>query len=104
MTGLEFPPEVLTRSKAGKLEVRALDSRGKFLMCKYLDPKTMKLADKKRKIILVDEEGRQREFFIIPLKDGRRHLMIEGEKEDAAKPENPMVWNEKEGKAEPLWK
>jgi hypothetical protein len=64
----------------------------------------MKLADKKRKIILVDEEGRQREFFIIPLKDGRRHLMIEGEKEDAAKPENPMVWNERERKAEPLWK
>jgi len=101
---LEFPAEVLTKSRTGKLEVRALDSRGKFLMCKYLDPKTMKPADKKRKIILMDEEGKTREFFIIPLKDGKRYLMIEGEREDSAKPENPMVWNEREGKAEPLWK
>lgn len=101
---MEFPPEVLTKSKTGKLEVRALDSRGKFLVCKYLDPKTLKPADKKRKIILMDEEGTTREFFIIPLKDGRRYLMIEGEKEASSKPENPMVWNEKARRAEPLWK
>ena len=101
---MEFPQEVLTRSKAGKIEVRALDSRGKFVMCKYLDPKTLKLADQKRKIILMDEDGNTREFFIIPLKDGRRYLMIEGEKEPAEKQASTMVWNEKEGRAEPLWK
>ena len=101
---MEFPPEVLIRSKAGRLEVRGLDCRGKFVMCKYLDPETLKPADKKRKIILMDEEGNTREFFNIPLKDGKRYLLIEGEKEPQEKPEKPMVWNEREGKAEPLWK
>ena len=101
---MEFPPEVLTKSKAGRLEVRGLDSRGRFVMCKYLDPKTLKLADNKRKLILMDEEGNVKEYFIIPLKDKRRYLLIEGEKEDSGKPEKTMVWNVEKGEAEPLWK
>ena len=101
---MEFPPEVLTKSKTGRIEVRGLDCRGKFVMCKYLDPKTLKLADNKRKLILMDETGNVREYFIIPLKDKHRYLLIESEKEKRSKPEETMVWNVEKGEAEPLWK
>jgi len=41
---MEFPETVLTKSKTGKLEVRILDSSGSYVICKYLDPKSMKSA------------------------------------------------------------
>lgn len=68
-------------------------------MCKYLDPKTMKLADTKRKLTLKDEEGTIFEYFIIPLKDPKRALLISAETEE----KDRQVWNDKGGKAEEIW-
>jgi hypothetical protein len=73
---MDLPEKVLTKGKGGKLEVRALDSRGSYVMCKYLDPKTMKPADAKRKLMLKDESGNVLEYFIIPLKDAKRSLLL----------------------------
>jgi hypothetical protein len=68
-------------------------------MCKYLDSKTMKLADSKRKLTLKDEEGTTFEYFIIPLKDPKRALLISAESEEKER----QVWNEKRGRADEMW-
>jgi len=96
---MELPEAVLTEGKAGKLEVRALDSRGSYVICKYLDPKTMKPADRKLKLTLRDTEGRVREYFIIPLKDPKRALLISSEPDEKQR----QVWNEKLRKPEEMW-
>ena len=89
----------MTKSKRGKLEVRSLDHRGSYVICKYVDPKTMKLADAKRKLMLRDEQGNMREYFIIPLKDPKRALLITPEAEE----KDRQLWNEKLGRAEEIW-
>lgn len=94
------PPEtVLTKGKGGKLEVRTLDSRGSYVVCKYLDPKTMKPADKKRKLMLRGQNGKVIEYFIIPLKDSGRALLLTAE----SKEKERHVWNEELGRAEAIW-
>ena len=97
---MEFSEEVYAKGKGGKLEVRAVDSRGQFVLCKYLDPKTMKLADNKRKLCLKDEDGNILEYFIIPLKTKNRSLLVATDKEEKER----KVWNEKTGVEEDLWK
>lgn len=97
---MEFPETVVTKGKKGKSEVRSLDHRGSYVVCKYIDPNTMKLADTKRKLMLKDEEGNVKEYFIIPLKDPKRALLIIPEAED----KDPQIWNDKLGKAEEIWK
>lgn len=96
---MDLPENVLTTGKAGKIEVRTLDSRGEYVICKYLDSKTMKLADQKRKLILKDKEGMVIEYFIIPLKDPNRALLISAKTEEKER----QVWNEKVGHAEDVW-
>lgn len=95
---MDFPTTVLTKGKKGKLEVRSLEHRGQYVICKYLDPQTMKAADSKRKLTLKDEEGRLFEYFIIPLKDPKRSLLISPETEEKGR----QVWNEKTGRAEEM--
>jgi hypothetical protein len=97
---MEFPESVLTKNKKGKMEIRGLDHRGSYVICKYLDPKTMKLADTKRKLMLKDEEGKITEYFIIHLKDPKRALLISPEAEE----KDRQIWNEKLGKAEEIWR
>ena len=96
---MDLPDAVLTKGKAGKFEVRAVDSRGSYVMCKYLDPKSMKPADKKRKLMLKDQSGKIFEYFVIPLKDAKRSLLVTAESEEKQR----QVWNEAEGKAEEVW-
>ncbi len=96
---MDLPENVLTKGKAGKLEVRSLESRGSYVICKYLDPKTMKLADQKRKLMLRDKDGRVIEYFIIPLKDPNRALLISAKTAEKER----QVWNEKLGSAEDVW-
>jgi hypothetical protein len=96
---MDLPETVLTKARGGKLEVRAVDSRGSYVMCKYLDPKTLKPADRKRKLILRDQSGRIFEYFIIPLKDPKRALLLTAEPEEKER----QVWNEPLGKAEEVW-
>ena len=95
---MDLPENVLTKGKAGKLEVRALDSRGSYVMCKYLDAKTLKAADKKRKLMLKDENGNVLEYFIIPIKDPKRALLLTTESE-----KERQVWNESKARAEDIW-
>jgi hypothetical protein len=97
---LEFPDPVLTKGKSGKLEVRSLDSRGSYVMCKYLDSKTMKLADKKRKLMLKGEDGKLLEYFIIPLRDPKRALLVSAEPDEKER----LIWNDNLEKAEEIWR
>jgi len=97
---LELPDTVLTKGKGGRLEVRSLDSRGLYVMCKYLDPKTLKLASNKRKLMLRDQDGNVLEYFIIPLRDPKRALLISSDIEEKER----QIWNEKLRKAEGIWK
>jgi hypothetical protein len=96
---MDFPEHVLTKGKKGRLEVRSLDSRGRYVMCKYLDPKTMKPADAKRKLLLRDEDGKVSQYFIIPLKDPKRSLLVIAESEEKER----QVWNEKKVTTEEIW-
>jgi hypothetical protein len=96
---MDFPEHVLTKGKKGRLEVRSLDSRGRYVMCKYLDPKTMKPADAKRKLLLRDEDGKVYQYFIIPLKDPKRSLLVIAESEEKER----QVWNEKKVMPEEIW-
>jgi hypothetical protein len=93
-----FSDQVLTRGKSGKIELRTLHSRGSFVMCKYLDPETLKLADKKTKLTLKGEDGIVEEYFIIPLKDPRRSLLVKAEGED----KDRRVWNQQAQREEEL--
>jgi hypothetical protein len=88
---MDFSDQVLTKGKSGKLEVRALDSRGSFVMCKYLNPETLKLADKKTKLTLKRDDGSVIEYFIIPLRDPKRSLLIKAEGEE----KDRKIWNER---------
>lgn len=95
----KYPETVLAKGRSGKLEVRSLVSRGKYVLCEYLDPQTGKLADTKKKLMLKDENGKVKEYFIVPLKSGDRSLLISPkEKKDV---EGQKIWNE--GKIENLF-
>jgi len=95
----KYPESVLTKGKSGKIELRALVTRGKFVICKYLDPETLQLADKKLKLTLKRDDGEIEEYFLIPLKNGR-YLMITPKKKEE---KERKVWNLNENRAEPLW-
>ena len=95
---MAFSNEVLTKGKSGKLELRALHSRGSFVMCKYLSPETLKLADKKMKLTLNRKDGAIEEYFIIPLRDPRKSLLVKAESEE----KDRKVWNEETQKEEDL--
>lgn len=95
---MQVPETVLTKGRGGKIEVRTLDSRGSYVMCKYLDPKTMNPVEQKRKLTLKDLDGRVLEYFIIPLKTPKRSLLLTAEPEDKER----QVWNEKLQRAEDI--
>ena len=95
---MDFSDEVLTRGKSGRLELRTLHSRGSFAMRKYLNPETLKLADKKTKLTLRGEDGTIEEYFIIPLRDPKRSLLVRAESEEKSR----KVWNEQTQREEEL--
>ena len=96
---MDLPENLLTKGKGGKLEVRCLETRGSYVICKYLNPKTMKPTDPKRKLMLRDKDGKVIEYFIIPLKDPNRSLLITAKAEEKER----QVWNENLSKAEDVW-
>jgi len=96
---MEFPGSVVTRSKRGKLEIRTLESRGSFVICKYLDSKTLKPADRKKKLMLRSESGELVEYFIVPLKDPSRALLIASRPDEKER----QIWNRSEQHAEEIW-
>lgn len=89
---MEYPEEVLTKSKKGKIEVRNLVDYGKFVRYDYLDPKTGKRSEDKVKIVLYNGEDYE-EYFIIPLKQKNRFLMLQAEKKGPRK-----IWDGKEAR------
>jgi len=96
---MEFPDTVVAKGKRGIPEIRTLDSRGDFVICKYLDPKTMKPADPKRKLMLRLEDGKVEEYFIVPLKNSRA-LLISGRSDEKER----QIWNDTTKRAEEIWK
>lgn len=95
-----FPEEVLTKTKKGKIEVRNLIARGYFVWYDYRNPETFENEENgKSRLFLKDEEGNLYSFFIIPLKEKGKYLLLEAEKEDSKK-----VWNNKTKKVEDLWR
>jgi len=87
---MEYPQEVLTKSKKGKIEVRNLVDYGKFVRYEYLDPSTGERSENKVKIVLYNGEDYE-EYFIIPLKQKNKYLMLKAEKKGPRK-----LWNGKE--------
>jgi len=96
---MSFSNDVLTKGKSGKTELRALHSRGSFVMCKYLDPETLRLADKKTKLSLRNLSGEIEEYFIIPMRDPKRSLLIRAETPE----KDRKVWNQDSQLEEDLW-
>jgi hypothetical protein len=95
---MEFPETVLTTSKKGKLEVRTLESRGSFVICKYLDPKTLK-PDTKKKLMLRSKNGELMEYFIVPINSRNRALLISSHPDEKER----QIWNELDQRAELTW-
>ncbi len=86
-----FPEEVLTRTKKGEIEVRSLIDRGRYVRYNYLHPDTGEpMEGGKVKLVLLSEDGRSEEFFIIPTKS-HRDLLIPAAEKGARK-----VWNGKQ--------
>ena len=96
---MEFPETVLRTDKKGQLEVRALESHGTYVICKYLDSRTLKSADAKKKLILRSNDGEVTEFFIVPLKDPNRALLLSARHDE----KDRKIWNELEQQAEDVW-
>jgi len=96
----EYPKSVLTKGRSGRVEVRCLVSRGRYILCEYLDIQTCKVDDKK-KIILKNENGNYQEFFIIPMKASNKYLLIKPkEKSDIKK---QKVWNREKNREEKMF-
>ena len=72
----KFPEDVLTRTKKGEVEVRSLIDRGRYVRYNYLHPETGEpMEGGKVKLVLITEDGKPQEFFIIPTKS-KRDLLI----------------------------
>ncbi|MCD6414529.1 MAG: hypothetical protein J7L23_02765 [Candidatus Diapherotrites archaeon] len=92
-----YPKEVIAETDKGP-EVRTLVSRGRYVLCDYREPGTMRPISGKKKLILINENGKQQEYFIIPLKQPGKSLLIE----PAKKFGRTLVWNMKVGRAEEI--
>jgi len=72
---MKYPEEVLTTSKKGKVEVRKLIDRGRYVRYEYIDPQTGKRTENKLKLVLLGDSAE--EYFIIPMKG--KSLLIPAE-------------------------
>ncbi len=96
----EVPEEVLTVSKRGRVEVRTLVRRGRFALIEYRDPETMERTEDKYKLVLLGDDGTVEEYFILPLKQPHRRLLVIPKEK---KGDKLMVWNPESGRAEPMF-
>ncbi|MCD6275603.1 MAG: hypothetical protein J7J42_02545 [Thermoplasmata archaeon] len=81
---MKYPEEVLTVSKKGKVEVRNMVDHGTFVRYEYLDPESGKRSENKVKLVLYNGEEYE-EYFIIPLKQKNRYLLLKAEKKEDRK-------------------
>ena len=76
-----FPDDVLTTTKKGEIEVRSLIDRGRYVRYRYLHPETGEpMEGGKVKLVLLADDGKIEEFFIIPTKSHRDLLIPAAEK------------------------
>ncbi len=73
---MKYPQDVLTISKRGKVEVRKLIDRGVYVRYEYIDPTTGEKSENKIKIVLRSKDGKLEEYFMIPLKQKDRYLLL----------------------------
>lgn len=92
----KYPEEVLTTSKKGKKEARILKERGSYTIYGYKELGTGKL-DKKYNITLKKEDNSMEQYFVIPMQQSGRALMIHG-KDTTAEVKAKKLWSEKEKK------
>lgn len=95
--GEESLEEAITVSKKGKRELRSIHSRGRFALLEYRDPMTKEKTENKFKLVLLHENGEVDEYFIIPLKQANRFLLL---KEKKVKGPKVKAWNPKTGRLE----
>lgn len=62
-----YPESVLTKGRKGRLEVRRLLSKGKFVKYDYTDPETGKPLEKGKFSIILKGE-KEEHYYLIPLK------------------------------------
>jgi len=94
----KFPDAVLTKTKRGKILVRNLLGRGKFVWYDYRNPENFEKEENgKIRIFLKDNNGKVYSYFLIPLKN-KRFLAIE-----ANSSEDKILWNDSKKRAEKLW-
>ena len=80
-----FPEEVLTRTKAGEIEVRSLIDRGRYVRYHYLQPdRGEPMEGGKVKLVLLSDAGHTEEYFIIPTRS-KRDLLIPAAERGARK-------------------
>ncbi len=89
---MDYPEEVLTKSKKGKVEARVLIDHGTFVRYEYIDPETGERSEDKVKLILKAGDDYE-EYFVIPLKQKNRYLMLRSSK----KPDRG-IWDRMHGK------
>ncbi len=95
--GEEDLEEAITISKRGKRELRTVHSRGRFALLEYRDPVTKEKTENKFKLVLLHDNEEVEEFFIIPLKQANRFLLL---KERKVKGPKVKAWNPMTGKLE----
>ncbi|RDD53998.1 MAG: hypothetical protein BA066_01575 [Candidatus Korarchaeota archaeon NZ13-K] len=92
--------EAITVSKRGKRELRTLVSRGRFALIEYRDPVTRERTEDKYKLLLLHEDGRVQEFFVIPTKTSGRSMLVEPKEK---KGKELKVWNPTTGEIEDIF-
>ncbi len=85
---MKYPKEVLTKSKTGKIEARILEEEGQYYIYSYEDIASGK-KENKTKLILKNQD-KHKEFFLIPLKERGKFLALESEPKDEI-----AVWDPK---------
>jgi hypothetical protein len=92
--------EAITISKRGKKELRTLVSRGRFALVEYRDPVTKERTEDKYKLVLLHDDGRIQEFFLVKTKTEGRNLLLEPKEKKGAE---LKVWNPVSGEVEDMF-
>ena len=92
--------EAITVSKKGKREIRTIVSRGRFALIEYRDPVTRERTEDKYKLVLLHEDGRVDEYFVIPTRTPHRQLLVEPKEKKGI---GLKVWNPETDEVEDMF-
>lgn len=74
--------DAITVSKKGVQEIREFEERGRYVIYRYRDLGSGEVREKKRKLVLLSDDGVWREYFIIPTKAPGRELLLHAEEKE----------------------